>query len=419
MTVGVDESGHFLRRDGEPWFLLGDTAWELLHRLTEDEADHYLTTRVGQGFNTVLTVGISEFDGLGTPNAAGHLPFLDRDPRRPDERYWEHADRVIRRAGDLGLTVGLLPTWGTHWHDDPPFFDVETAEHYGRWIADRYRNADIIWVLGGDRRISTVDQRQMIDAFAAGIRQIVGDSRLITFHPRGQASSTDDVPGAEWLDFNMIQSSHTGWATPNYQLIEQDYRAEPPTPILDGEPNYENHPVMTPSSPRTGSWEQVPEWRFDDRDVRRAAYHAVFAGACGHVYGCHDIWQFFDPDRADPINGACLPWRAALELPGANQLGHLVRLVGELDLLRWTPDQSVLTSGIGFLGSHQRAMSSEGAAVVYTPPGKEIRLRRAAASVRWWDPAAGEWLPEQAPQDPVRLTSPLPADAVALVRYSA
>ncbi|HVX43382.1 MAG TPA: DUF4038 domain-containing protein [Mycobacteriales bacterium] len=409
----MNVSGHFLQRNGAPWFLLGDTAWELLHRLTEAEAGHYLTTRARQGFNTVLTVGISEFDGLGTPNAAGHLPFLGRDPRRPDERYWQHADRVIRQANRLGLTVGLLPTWGTYWHDEPAFFESVTAADYGRWIAGRYRNDDIIWILGGDRNVSTVDQRRVIDAFAGAIRSVVGDRQLITFHPRGQASSTDDVPGAGWLDFNLIQSSHTGWNTPNYQLIEQDYLVEPVKPVLDGEPNYENHPVMTPTSPRTGTWEPVPGWRFDDRDVRRAAYHAVFAGACGHVYGAHDIWQFFDPNRAEPINEARLPWRSALELPGANQLGHLARLVDELDLLRWKPDQSVLASGIGFLGSHQRAMSRADEAVVYTPPGREIRLRRPAASVRWWNPLDGQW---RAEQKPAQLVSPFATDAVAALR---
>ena len=30
----------------------------------------------------------------------------------------------------------------------------------------------------------------------------------------------------------------------------------------------------------------------DDYEVRKFAYWAVFAGVCGHTYGCHDIWEF-------------------------------------------------------------------------------------------------------------------------------
>jgi Protein of unknown function (DUF4038) len=75
--------GRHLLRSGEPWFLLGDTAWELLRRLRVDEAEQYLSTRAAQGFNTVLAVALSEFDGLRVPNVEGHVPFHDLDPGRP------------------------------------------------------------------------------------------------------------------------------------------------------------------------------------------------------------------------------------------------------------------------------------------------------------------------------------------------
>ncbi len=39
---------------GEPFFWLGDTAWELFHRLHRAEAEHYLEVRRQQGFNVSL-----------------------------------------------------------------------------------------------------------------------------------------------------------------------------------------------------------------------------------------------------------------------------------------------------------------------------------------------------------------------------
>ena len=387
----VDTSGRYLRRDGEPWFLLGDTAWELFRALTQAEAEFYLQTRQRQGFNTVLAVALSEFDGLRVPTIDGRLPFHDLDPERPQEPYWQHLDWVIRRANALGLTIGLLPTWGGNWHDDPPFFNPGNAARYASWIARRYRHDDVIWVLGGDRALSTPEHHAVIEAFAEGIHSVVGRRQLITLHPNGTRSSADFLPDTGWLDFHMVQSGHTGWGTPNYQLIEQDYAIRPVKPVLDAEPNYESSPVMS------RDWKPVPGNFFDEHDARRAAYHAVFAGAAGHVYGCQEIWQMFDPARAEPRN-ARLHWRDALELSGARQMGGLAALLREVDITGWEPAQELIPSGRGILGGHQRALARRDGpgALVYAPLGRPVRLDLGRWSgnrwrAQWWDPRRGDW----------------------------
>ncbi len=74
--------------DGGPVFLLGDTAWELLHRLTREEMVYYLDKRASQGFNLICTVALAEFHGLTSPNAEGHLPLIDLDPCQLSEPSW-------------------------------------------------------------------------------------------------------------------------------------------------------------------------------------------------------------------------------------------------------------------------------------------------------------------------------------------
>jgi Protein of unknown function (DUF4038) len=274
--------GRYLYRDDAPWFLLGDTAWELFRRLTLTEADHYLATRATQGFNTVLAVALSGFGGPRLPNLDGHLPFANQDLSRPEPAYWQHIDAVVELANNHRLAVGLLPTWGANWHDDPVAFDEVSAAAFGRWMAERYGHRDVIWVLGGDRPVSTDRHQRVIEAFAIGIRDVCGESQLLTYHPNGHRSSTEFLPDADWITFDIVQSGHTGWGTPGYQLIEQDLARRTPRPILDAEPNYESHPVMGVD------WKPLAGYFFDDADVRRSAYHAVFAGACGHVYGCNE-----------------------------------------------------------------------------------------------------------------------------------
>ncbi len=51
MTLRVSDNQRFLVRssDGLPFLWLGDTAWELFHRLTREEAASYLENRQEKG----------------------------------------------------------------------------------------------------------------------------------------------------------------------------------------------------------------------------------------------------------------------------------------------------------------------------------------------------------------------------------
>lgn len=406
----VDAGGRYLRRDGQLSLLLGDTAWELIHRLREDETQVFLERRAEQGFNTVFVVAVAEFDGVTEPTTDGLVPFPTMDPGSPGEPYWQHVDRVVALAESADLTVGLLPTWGRWWHapfaDGPPLLNPGNAHAYGEFLGSRYRDADVLWVLGGDRVPTTPDHFETISLLAQGIRA-GGADQLMTFHPAGARSSSDTHADADFIAFDMCQSGHSGWANPNYQYVEQDYRREPHRPTLDGEPNYEHHPVMTPQ------WKPM-EQRFDERDVRRSAYHAVLAGAAGHVYGCHDVWQMFDPTRdgamAEPINEANLPWRQAIDLPGAQQIGHLATLVTDVDLFQFVPDQSLIAYGAGVAASHQRAMRTDDGALVYAPGGRAVHVDLSRwtgpLEVRWFDPRAGRWHQADGVQAGRRVTVP-------------
>jgi hypothetical protein len=43
--IQVSSDKHYLTKDGKPFFWLGDTAWELFHRLNREEAKIYLKNR--------------------------------------------------------------------------------------------------------------------------------------------------------------------------------------------------------------------------------------------------------------------------------------------------------------------------------------------------------------------------------------
>jgi len=204
---------HLQYVDGAPFFYLGDTAWELFHRLNREEANRYLEDRARKGFTVIQAVALAEIDGLTVPNAYGALPLTGNDPSRPNEDYFRHVDFIVARAEALGLFIGFLPTWGKYWKTgDDCIFTPDKARAFGRFLGRRYRDRPVIWILGGDQNVVTSQERATIDALAAGLKEGDGGAHLITFHPRGPGQSSRQLQDAPWLDFHMSQSSHAARA---------------------------------------------------------------------------------------------------------------------------------------------------------------------------------------------------------------
>ena len=117
LRVSADKH-YLLKQDGKPFFWLGDTAWELFHRLSREEEKRYLQNRAAKGFTVIQAVVLAELDGLNTPNFYGDKPLINNDPIKPNEAYFKHVDYILNEAARLGLIMALLPTWGDKWHKD-------------------------------------------------------------------------------------------------------------------------------------------------------------------------------------------------------------------------------------------------------------------------------------------------------------
>ncbi|XQQ07863.1 MAG: glycoside hydrolase family 140 protein [Leptolyngbya sp. IPPAS B-1204] len=375
--------------DGLPFFYLGDTAWELFHRLNRDEATLYLQDRASKGFTVIQAVVLAELDGLRQPNPEGHQPLQNDDPTRPNEAYFRHVDYIVDQAEALGLYIGMLPTWGDKWNqkwgNGPEVFTPDNAEIFGAYLGERYRDKPIIWILGGDRNPETELHFAIIRAMAKGLQRGDQGRHLITYHPVGGSNSALWFHQDDWLAFNMFQSGHSEADTPNYEMTEANYGLQPVKPTLDGEPCYEDHPI---------GWNPDNGW-FDQFDVRRAAYWSMLAGACGHTYGNHNIWQMWQPGRG-PISAARTPWQEALNHPGATQMGYLRRLFESRPYTELVPDQSLIAGEPGEGGEMIRAAIARDSsfAFLYTPMGKPIqvdltKLKGDSVNASWYDPRQG------------------------------
>lgn len=386
----VSSNHRFLEfENGKPFFYLGDTAWELFHRLDKKDTEKYLENRRKKGFTVIQAVALAELDGLNTPNTEGEKPLIDNNPENPNEKYFAHVDWVIKKAREKGLFIGLLPTWGDkvdkQWGVGPVIFNKENAFKYGQWIGNRYKDyPNIIWINGGDRQGGGANF-EIWNALANGIKS-VDKNHLMTFHPMGGNSSSKWFQNQEWLDFNMIQTGHSERSYAAYiKLLIPDYKLNPAKPTFDGEPRYEDHPVNW--QPETMGW-------FDDADVRQAAYWNLFSGGFGHTYGCNDIWQMHTPERY-AIGLARHTWYDDLDLPGASDMTHVRRLMESRPMTERIPFQELLTNN--YMSETDYMVATKGAnyAFVYIPTGWGVNVNLEKLgwkeSVIWWfNPKTGE-----------------------------
>lgn len=388
-----DNQRFLLNSDGTPFFYLADTAWSLFHRLDYDESDHYLRDRAAKGFTVIQAVALAEHGGLTIPNRNGDLPLENDDPTKPNEKYFAHVDRVVERAQELGLVIGMLPTWGEYWNPKwshaKMIFTPENARVWGEFLGRRYKNKPVIWILGGDRPIENDTHKAIINNMAAGLKAADGGRHLMTYHPMGGHSSTEYVGTEKWLDFNMLQSGHSR-DRDNYNMIAHDYNFMPTKPCVDGEPGYEDHP----------NGFKAENGYLDANDVRKSAYWALFAGACGHTYGCHDIWQFLDTSRLPAVSFARTSWREAMQLPGAAQMGYVWRLMESRPIMQRVPDGSLIVGENKKDGSHLAATRGQNGeyAFIYTPIGAPFTINLSKLSGEklsgfWFDPRTGNSTP--------------------------
>lgn len=406
--IQVHRDGHMLQtEDGRPFFYLGDTAWELIHRTTREEASYYLQTRARQGFTVIQTVVLAEFNGITEPSALGLKPFLDGDPKRTNEAYFNRVVEIVDEAAARGLYVALLPAWGDKltapWGSGPRLFRLDNlseARGYARYLGEKLKDrTNVVWILGGDRpplvkagQFPAEDWRPIWREIAAGLADGIGRAPVILYHPAGGPESSSIYLHQEpWLSVNGMQSGHgSGHDVPVWEWVTRDYARTPAKPTMDLEPNYEDHPY--------NPW---PTWDpsngyFRDHDVRKQLYRSVFAGGAGVTYGHHAVWGFVGT-RYEVINHADRDWVDALNRPAARQVGNLRSLVESRPYFTRIPDQSLIVGDAGKGGNHlQAARDRDGSyAFVYFPTNDLsatidlTKLRSNHIRAWWYDPRAG------------------------------
>ena len=371
--IGVSDNGrYFVNGEGEPWFWIGDTQWNLWRCHTPLEAAEILENRTRLGFSLVQVmlsgwgIGVPEDEVFHVPAAtvAGEA-YPDRNLGSPNEEFFSGVDGVVAEAARLGLEIMI----GLD-HPGLRLADLTSGRAWGRWVGERYgHHRHIVWV--PSYMIPDGRNLPVIREIAEGIRESVGEGCLMTTHPdpADPYCTSGIAHGEQWLDFNTIQT----WARFDCirEAVRADHERTPAKPVVMAE----------------GAYEEGKEYGYEVTPliVRRQAYWTYLSGG-HHSYGHNHNWQV-------PPS-----WREMLDAPGAAQMGVCRSALSRISWWNLVPDQSLLASPPGEGESLQvMARSADGDWVMaYLPgPGEAtLRIRHALDSGRcrmtWIDPRTGE-----------------------------
>jgi hypothetical protein len=383
--------------DGTPAVLVGDTAWALPWRATEEQCRTYAADRQAKGFNAVLLMSVQPdmrargprdrtadegfdvgFEDL--PN--GHINQLNPG-------YFQYLDRLISILVEHEIVPVLQPVFfGFGWKGlgvAGPVVPPHEYARYCRYLVARYGARPVIYLVGADGS----GYEPQVSAGGEEIEQWDAYAQPAGIHYRPHAGNRA-WQDAAWLDFQWCQTGHSGEHVP--ERVADMWRNTPAKAVANGEPTYEHGGQRGRAQ---GWWQGHEAWS-----------NLCAGGTMGVVYGAGSLWQWrLHPDEPGHstfflVEGAS--WREALDFEGSRYVGLISRILDGLPITDMAPNWEVTLGRRGLLVPHKLYVG-------YTEEGGPLMMfgDQAPLSYRVVDPRNGkvvregrrsppsEWIPDE------------------------
>jgi hypothetical protein len=365
--------------NNKPFFWLGDAAWSLIAQLSNEDVCYYLDNRKENGFSVLLVSLIEHKFCSGAPaDFYKDLPFTGKPFATPNEKYFKHADFVIKAASQQNLMVLLAPLYLGYgcgdegWCAEVRAATIDDLYSWGKFLGRRYKNYNnIIWCIGGDTDPSPV--REKVLAMVRGIREY-DTIALFSAHNRPETMAITPWKEETWLTINNVYS----YDSLLYPHFKDAYELKPQMPFYLCESAYENEHQSTPSQ------------------LRSQAYQALLCGAMGHIFGNCPVWHF----GANKSWCNKTDWKRELENAGSLSMYNFQRLFRSREWYDLIPDfdHEVVTAGFGSWGKKDyvtAAVTGDGVSIIaYLPSSRTVSVNLEKLScekvlIWWYDPSAG------------------------------
>jgi PKD repeat protein len=368
--IALSANGKYLvnANTGQPVFIVGDDAFDLVTMLSASDITAYMTDRGNRGFNVLwIAAADNGFSSNPPKNFLGNSPFDGADFTNEDSNYWSNLDSIITEASNQGITVFLMPFFVGNG-GEPGYLNsvLDSSDSvmsaFGTFLGNRYKNANnIVWLLGGDSLPSTSGLYQKLNDVGAAIAA-ADPNHLITLeaceacvtngYNSVQAFQTQGLAVPSWLTLN--------WAYPTIDdtvaAANASYTQTPFLPPLCGENFYELEHNLT-----------EPQVRFEQ-------YTEVLSGCyLGRIFGNGAIWSFDSPNGSTCCTNGMPTWQSQLGSAGSVSQEYQGRLFRSREHWLLVPDinHNIVTLGFGSgLTMTTAARTSDGQTIIaYIPNG--------------------------------------------------
>jgi hypothetical protein len=402
--LAISSNGRYLvnASNGQPFYLVGDTAWALPAGITTgsatdtNTANYYFSTRASQGYNAVLMDADVQLGAspVGAPQRGpldvnGNAPFngflpgtniydVSTIPGASDTtstagRYWQNIHNIVAAAGTYGIEV-VLDVYDNY----NPWFTGGNSPNstaklsaYGVFLGNEFKDLpNVVWMLCNDYSENSAGDADL-KAVIQGIRQ--NDTQHLGWAMDEYGATFDNTGLRSMLQLNSIYEYSPG---PWRSLYLSQYNRSDFGPTFNLEAGYEFNTSLGVS----------------EANLRDEHYSFLLAGATGDMYGNENIWPFDDAWRS---------WQSALTTEGAHEMTYLTNLVNSVSWYNLIPDQNgTVFQGVGSPSDYSGAYTSDGTlGLAYKPStgtGSQsfnVNLAKFVGSVtaQWYDPTNGTY----------------------------
>lgn len=402
---------YMVHHDGTPFFWMADTCWNGPMKSNDVDWALYLRHRKRQAFTAVQWV-TTQFVGWTKGDEFGNQAFsLEHGELKINPVYFQRLDRKVEQINAAGLLSVPVMIWASEWSPDPAInllnpaslLSDEQLVQLGKYMLARWGAYHTFWILNGDGFYTGEKAARWLKLGEV----IFGDrsDQLVSLHPSGCSWPQDEYREADWLSIIGYQSSHGVderlWRWMFEGPPATKWKEEPVRPVINLEPSYEYH-INGYSADQS---------RFTPHNVRQALYSSLLVSpTAGVTYGGHGVWGWSNGNELPenhPHTGIPLPFREAIQMPGAEQVLHLREVFDSVHWWELKPDQELLREQPGRLDAWLvipvSSTENREEIVTYLPKGGKIAFNDevdlTSYQGKWIDPKTGdteEALPEGA-----------------------
>ncbi|PWJ56805.1 collagenase-like protein with putative collagen-binding domain [Dyadobacter jejuensis] len=146
LPIRASQDGqHLLDAQNQPYLMVADVAWQLLRKLSLQDATKYMDIRKSQSFNTLI-VQVLPIQPTQR-NFYKKTAFLGTGIAEPNTSYFTHLKNLVSAAEKRQLTMALVvnrTSWKTLFQSAQP----DEIQKYATYLCDLLAgNKNVIWVL--------------------------------------------------------------------------------------------------------------------------------------------------------------------------------------------------------------------------------------------------------------------------------